>query len=59
MKHSVNRLFLSTRHTFIVIDIIDLPLMVLEIMQVQGPKGFPFLAAFVISATIAHDPGIA
>ena len=43
VKHSINRLFLSTRHTFFVIDIFDLPLMVLEIMQVQGPKGFPFL----------------
>ena len=43
VKHSINRLFLSTRHTFFVIDIIDLPLMVLEITQVQGPERFPFL----------------
>ena len=38
VKHSINRLFLSTRHIF-VIDKFDVSLMVLEIIQEQCPKG--------------------
>ena len=30
------------------IDIFDLSLMVLEIIQVQGPSGFPFLDIFLL-----------
>ena len=32
--------------------------MVLEIIQIQGPRGFYSATAFGISATITQDPGI-
>ena len=39
VKHSINRLFLSMRTHILAIDIFDLPLMVLEIIEVKSSRG--------------------
>ena len=43
VKPCINSMFLSKEAHILVIDIIDLSFVVLEVIQVQGPSGFPFL----------------
>ena len=52
VKYSINRLFLSTRGTFLQLKYLLFREVVLEINQVHGPSGFAFLDSYLYNQPI-------